>query len=189
MAQVSTRVVAALAALSLAVPALAACSDDPPSGSPPPTSSSSPTSSATPSGPPTMPAAAKGRTPEAAEAFVRYYVDLINYGLETLDSAPLRAFASDGCRLCDGFGDALDRLEQRGGTYEGGKWSIRSLSPSPTSEPGIRVVQASVRIDAEHIVQASPSSEFRNKAHRAGYTFFVDVSGEKPRVSRIETFA
>ncbi len=74
---------------------LAGCSDDPaPSGSPQPTASSSATPSASV---PTLPEAAKGDGPKAAEAFVRHYVDLINYGLATLDSRPLAEASTEEC--------------------------------------------------------------------------------------------
>ncbi len=77
---------------------LAGCSDDPaPSGSPQPTASSSATPSASV---PTLPEAAKGDGPKAAEAFVRHYVDLINYGLATLDSDPLAEASTEDCDGC-----------------------------------------------------------------------------------------
>ena len=71
-------VVVAATALLLS---LTACSEDAPKASPAPTS---PTTSASPSAP-ALPLAAQGKGPKAAEAFVRHYVDLINYGLRTLD--------------------------------------------------------------------------------------------------------
>ncbi len=122
------RLAGSTATLVLALPILAACSDDPPSASPPPSASSSsaPTESASPSGPPTLPAAAKGTTPAAAKAFVRYYVDLINYGLETLDSEPLRARRRHALRLVHLVSSTPSMiLKRRQGSYEGGTGQSR----------------------------------------------------------------
>ena len=76
-------------ALTLALGA-AGCSDEAaPSGSPVPSDSSSATPSASV---PALPDAARGRSPEAAEAFVRHYVDLINYA--TADARPRHRWRS-----------------------------------------------------------------------------------------------
>ncbi len=67
-------VAAAVAALLL--PTLGGCAgDEAPEASPATSASSTSTSAAVP----TLPAAATGTGPKAAEAFVRHYVDLINH--------------------------------------------------------------------------------------------------------------
>ena len=55
-----------------------------------------------PLGPPDLPMPAEARTQDAAgaEAFVRYYIDLINRTSTVMDAAPLREF-SDGCTECN----------------------------------------------------------------------------------------
>ena len=55
-----------------------------------------------PLGPEDLPMPAEARTQDAAgaEAFVRYYIELINRTSDVMDAEPLREF-SDGCQDCD----------------------------------------------------------------------------------------
>src|SRR4051812_38018201 len=92
-----SRTRAVLTALSL-LPVLlvAGCSDDDPEPKFAPTpsesaSSASPSSSATPETPqPTMPEAARGSDASSAEAFVKFYWDVVNYAQTSGDLDPLR---------------------------------------------------------------------------------------------------
>ena len=153
MAQVS-RSGALVGALVLALLVLAGCSDDPPSGSPPPSTSSSPTSSAsTPSGPPTMPAAAKGRTAEAAEAFVRYYVDLINYATATLDTSAMEAVSLRSCENCQSIVTIAKNMKDGGRHYEGGRWDVASVE-EVSAPSGTRTFQMVVRVGDLKVVAA-----------------------------------
>jgi hypothetical protein len=63
-----------------------------------------------PLGPPDLPMPAEARTQDAAgaEAFVRYYIDLINRTSTVMDAAPLREF-SDGCEDCERIASAPSR--------------------------------------------------------------------------------
>ena len=179
MAQVSARARAAAlgAVVALAVPGLVACSDDPPAASPPPSTSAGQTESPSPSGPPPLPAAAKGTTPQAAEAFVRYYVDLINYGLETLDSEPLRSRSSSECSLCSAFADALDTLKSRDGFYDGGRWTLKGIRQVDSAE-SVYVFEAEVRIGRERIVQRSPRAQSTHAKRSTAYIFRISHGPE-----------
>ena len=67
-----------------------------------------------PLGPADMPMPAEARTQDAAgaEAFVRYYIDLINRTSTVMDAQPLRDF-SDGCRDCDRIADNVGEGRSR----------------------------------------------------------------------------
>ena len=56
-----------------------------------------------------MPDEARTQDAAGAEAFVRYYIELINRTSTVMDAEPLREF-SDGCRDCDRIA-----IEHRGG--------------------------------------------------------------------------
>ncbi|ABL81024.1 MULTISPECIES: DUF6318 family protein [unclassified Nocardioides] len=98
----SRTVVAALCVVS--VLALGACSGDDPQPRFAPPSSSAPTSPSTTavSGPvePTMPAAARGSDAAAAEAFVRFYWEMVNYAEQTGDLVGLKRIARSECAAC-----------------------------------------------------------------------------------------
>jgi hypothetical protein len=182
----TSRLAVVAAALALASPVLAGCSDDPPTAAPPPTAaSSSPTgSSGTPSGPPALPAAAKGTTPAAAKAFVRYYVDLINYGLETLDAKPLRTASSETCDFCAGIAKALDRSRRLDRSYEGGRWHLRKISIVPGSSA--TKVATQVVVDAQTIKGASGGDTLDIKRRVTALVFVIDRGSRSPRTLEVE---
>ena len=126
LAHRTRRVVALLACLAV----LTGCDSNPspaplPSESPSP-SSSSPSPTATP---PTLPAAAKGTSEAAAKAFVRYWIDTLNYAGETGDTSGLRRVSSPECKSCVGIADKIDRVYEQAGYVRGDGWVIRSMAP------------------------------------------------------------
>jgi hypothetical protein len=79
-------------------------------------------------GPPDLPMPDDARTQDAAgaQAFVRYYIDLINRTSTVLDAAPLREF-SDGCRDCSRIATNVEEDAAAGRDYEGGEITITQL--------------------------------------------------------------
>ena len=122
---------------------LVACDDDPepkvgdPTTAPPSTSSSAPTSPSTSTptstGPaePAMPSAAAENSDAGAEAFVHWWVDLINYGSATGHAETLQSVMDSRCSGCDGIVRAITEPYANGGRIEGGEWVIGSLRPLP----------------------------------------------------------
>ena len=118
--------------LGLVVPvfALGGCSDDPvpkvaPRESPAPSVSESPS----PTGPvePTMPAAAKRHTAAGAEAFVKFYWEMVNYAQRSGDVDGLRDLGDKNCGACAGGLGFLDRIFKAGGQIRGGEVSVFDL--------------------------------------------------------------
>lgn len=96
----------------------------------PSSSSAAPTEDALPPlGPADLPMPAEARTQDAAgaEAFVRYYIELINRTSTVMDAQPLRDL-SDGCRDCDRIADNVESDAAAGRTYESGEISITDVS-------------------------------------------------------------
>ncbi|WP_130383372.1 DUF6318 family protein [Kribbella sp. VKM Ac-2569] len=79
-------------------------------GTPPPT---------LPTAPPGRPKAAAGATLAAGEAFIGYYVDLLNYSYGTGDSGPLLAASDKGCLGCKAIADYVLKINLKNGTLEG----------------------------------------------------------------------
>ncbi len=89
---------------------LSGCSEKQEANDSLPTASASPTEDELPPlGPEDLPMPDEARTQDAAgaEAFVRYYIELINRTSDVMDAEPLREF-SDGCPDCDRVADATD---------------------------------------------------------------------------------
>ncbi|MCW2791818.1 MAG: hypothetical protein JWO76_916 [Nocardioides sp.] len=119
-------------ALGVVVPllALGGCSGDDPEPKIAPTTSTSPSDtgspSPTPTGPvePTMPAAAKKQTAAGAEAFVRYYLDIVNFSQSSGDLRTLRRIADRECGACSAGLHFLERTFSEGGEIRGGSASL-----------------------------------------------------------------
>ena len=97
----------------------------------PTTSSASPTEDALPPlGPEDLPMPDEARTQDAAgaEAFVRYYIELINRTSTVMDAQPLRDL-SDGCRDCDRIATSTEEAAAAGHDYVGGEMTITELGP------------------------------------------------------------
>jgi hypothetical protein len=90
----------------------------PPSGSTSTPGTSAPTTAA-PTAPPTRPAPAAGTNLAAGEAFVGYYVDLLNYSYVTGDPAGFLAASDKGCVGCNALADYVKRVNAKNGTLKG----------------------------------------------------------------------
>jgi hypothetical protein len=132
-----TRTRTAITALScLSVLALGACSDDDPEPKFAPTpSTSAPTSPSTTaaSGPaePTMPAAAGQRSDAGAEAFVRYFIEVLNFAQRTGNTGTLDQISTPNCSACAGYITAIDTAYGGGGRVEGGQIQVGRLRELP----------------------------------------------------------
>lgn len=89
------------------------------SGSPQSSGSASAATSSMPGTPPSRPAAAAGLTLAAGEAFVRHYVDLMNYASQTGDGAPLLAESEAGCEGCKQYADFAAKINAANGGLSG----------------------------------------------------------------------
>lgn len=82
-------------------------------------SASTPPSSTTPSGPPTRPPNATGLTLSAAEQFVHYYNDLLNYAAATGDTAPMLGASDAGCENCKSYAAFVREANVANGLLKG----------------------------------------------------------------------
>lgn len=115
--------------------ALTACTaDDDPDATPPsPTVATRSTSASSapatdPKAPPELPPAAREKTTAGAKAFVRYYVEVINFGFTNNASEPLRASSSRSCKVCEELARTIERNKRGGGGQVGGTWSPVDVS-------------------------------------------------------------
>jgi hypothetical protein len=96
----------------------------------PTTSAAETTAALAPLGPKDMPMPAKARTKDAAgaEAFLRYYVALINRTSTVMDAKPLRDLSAD-CRDCDRLAASVDNDAAAGNHYKGGELTLKQVGP------------------------------------------------------------
>jgi hypothetical protein len=148
------------AAVVSAVLVLSACSDTHVAGptpsthhvdtlAPPPSSTDIARSTATSSAPvmPEMPATARQKTTAGAKAFVRYYIDVLNYSFSTPDPQPLRLVSAESCTACQPLLSICTRLAEKGGGQIGGAWDPISLVAG-ASDRQSQFLVARIRVSA-----------------------------------------
>jgi hypothetical protein len=117
-----------------------------------------------PLGPPDLPMPTEARVQDeaGAEAFVRYYIELINRTSSVMDAEPLRDF-SEECRECDRIAANIDEDAAKGYRYVDGRLDITDLYSSKLksdqAEIGFVVDQQALQVvDANGTVNEDLSS-------------------------------
>jgi Family of unknown function (DUF6318) len=149
MRRLALRCAAGAAVLGLA---LTGCSEKQEASETLPSTSAEPTADALPPlGPDDLPMPDEARTQDAAgaEAFVRYYIELINRTSTVMDAQPLRDF-SDGCEDCNRIAENIDEDAGAGLQYDGGQITVVALGQplltGQTAELALRVDQAELTV-------------------------------------------
>lgn len=138
------------AALALVV-ALAGCGSNNPKPAPAPTKSASASPSPSREVAPTMPPEAKGTDEAAAKAYVRHFIEVINYAGPSGDTHALRQLYR-GCIECLAISDLIDKTYSAQGHISGGSWRIRSMESMSLGTKKLRVL-ARVRVDSQKILR------------------------------------
>jgi hypothetical protein len=141
------------AALVLTVAVLSGCSSEEPANETLPSASAEPSTTADalpPLGPSDLPIPAEARTQDAAgaEAFTRYYIDLINRTSNIMDAGPLREL-SDGCAECTRIAADTEEDAAAGYRYQGGQLTItwmESRESASATEVAFFVDQAALTV-------------------------------------------
>jgi hypothetical protein len=160
--------------------ALTGCSDgDEPAGGPgpsgpPATISSAPTTDPPHGGPPQLPALAREQSNAGAKAFVRYYIDVLNYAHSEGVAGPLRRLGTRGCDVCQILADGIAVMAQRGGGQQGGDWHLTFSGSLPWT--GQRIARVLVRV---HVSPGTSRRFAGDKPHRIrpqNHTYQFDLA-------------
>ena len=157
--------------LAAATAVLTGCSEKQPANETLPTQTAAETTPELPPlGPDDMPMPDEARTQDAAgvEAFVRYYIELINRASTTLDSEPLRTL-SDGCDGCDRIATNYETNAQAGNRYDGGEVTITEVAPPLVEEESAQMI---IRIDQAPLTIRDASG---NRVEEGSSDAFVGV--------------
>ncbi|WP_420488541.1 DUF6318 family protein [Kribbella solani] len=127
----------------------------------------SPTGSATPGSPgsgtpgtaPQRPKTATGLSLSAGEAFVRYYVSLLNYASTTGDSEPMMSAATGECSQCKLYADYVSKVNAANGGLTGDYFErVNDVPDLFRGEGGLLGGHATVTIGA-YTSKDSPSAK------------------------------
>ena len=119
-------------AIALALALLAGCSDERPASDTLPSGSAEPSTSTEalpPLGPPDFPVPAAARTEDdaGAEAFLRYWLELLHHQQGILDGQPLRDLGPE-CQECLRIARNYDEAAAAGNRYVGGEITLDSVA-------------------------------------------------------------
>jgi hypothetical protein len=120
----------AVAGLAIATTVLTGCAEKQEANTTLPTASAAETTEALPElGPADFPVPDEARTKDAAgaEAFLRYWIDLLNHQRPLLDGEPLRALGPE-CRECLRIANNYDEVAAAGRRFQGGRLSLNDVT-------------------------------------------------------------
>ncbi len=169
---------------------LSGCSGEEPSADHPPPSSppTSPvtTTSPTPTPePPVLPAAARENTKAGAVAFADFYIDLVNYAMETGDVGVLRAVSDKSCASCQNFIAILSDVYSDGGSVEGGAWSVDSYSAIAAGQPATWLVAMDLTAQPQVVRESDDSVGDKRAGGRFSASMYAKQTGRSWTVQRL----
>lgn len=122
---------------------------------------------------PSMPDAARARTDAGAEAFVRHYLAVEDYAVQTGDLGPLQMLVSPSCRGCAHVVFTA-RTVDRVGRVEGGARSVDQLREMPTADGADWTGRVTGQVD-ESVFRSGEGGEL--KRYVGGpYTLDIDLT-------------
>ncbi|MDO5502973.1 MAG: DUF6318 family protein [Actinomycetia bacterium] len=105
--------------------------------SPTPTETPTPTPSEDPTALPPLPEAATENTPEGAEAFIRYYIDVLNHLHQYPQTGEVAHFADEGCESCRNAEERIAWLIEHDAHLDGDLYELDSLTRIGGGAPGV----------------------------------------------------
>ncbi|MBO0895988.1 DUF6318 family protein [Arthrobacter sunyaminii] len=98
---------------------------------------------------PVMPEVAKEESKKGLIAFGEHWFDLVNYGYETGDAAPVREISAPDCEICESFYDDLEKGYVDDDWIQGGKINVLQTGTKFIQTPeGRYQLLLSIRQDA-----------------------------------------
>jgi hypothetical protein len=133
-----------------------------------------------------MPAEAKGTSAEAAKAFVRYWIDSLNYAAQSGRTDHLKRLNSQTCAACVAITDFIDKVYSSGGFIHGDGWrteSAQTISHHGRDRPFVDVV---VFVNPQHVRPGKGKAVKSFKGGRRLKTFQLERAAGGWHVARLE---
>jgi hypothetical protein len=115
-----------------------------------PSSNPSATSSAGPESP-VAPMSAEGSGRTSAKAFVKHYIDVLNYVTFGGDPLAARRLDTGECVSCDRMLEQIESIYRDGGKVEGGAWEPRIVGD--VQRPGGWVVDVDISFGPQQVIR------------------------------------
>lgn len=115
--------------------------------SPSPSRTTSPTVAA-----PSLPPEAEGTSPTAAKAFVRHWIEVLNYAGPAGDAQALRRLSARQCAACSAIIQLIENVESHEGEISGDGWRLLQLKVvSSGGASGEVIIDATVDVEPQEI--------------------------------------
>jgi hypothetical protein len=133
-----------------------------------------------------MPSEAKGTGAKAAKAFVRYWVEALNYAGVSGHVEVLAANSAPSCVSCNGVIQSIRKVHRHGGHYEGDGWSVDTIKYQPL-QPGDRpVLTVGVDIAPQVLVAHKGATAKKFDGGPRSMTFRLERAGERWLVLEVD---
>lgn len=171
-----------------AEPAAPAEPAEPPSSAP---TSSEPTSTAPttePTGPvePTLPPEAEANTKAGAEAFAKFYWEVVNYAQSSGDTAALAKIQDRECDFCRGGTEWIDDVHSRGGMITGGDYiAVRADAVPAPDNSDSWLVAVELEVTPQRVTGAGDLNR-RSEGSRQSAGILVRPTAQGWRVASIQ---
>jgi hypothetical protein len=121
-----------------------------------------------------MPAEAMGTSAASAKAFVRHYIEVVNFALKTGDVSQIRQLSEGECSSCSAVADSVSTVYGNGDRLTGKGWEVRGVSPV-ANQPRLRpIIQASVFINPQTKISDSNGKRERRPGGRKLMVFDLE---------------
>ena len=135
-----------------------------------------------------MPEAAREFTDAGAEAFVRYYWDVVSYAQTTLDTEPLKAVSNPTCEVCSRGIQGLERIRQLDGVSSGGTLTVSNVKVARERAGSLESADVTMTVSnaAQKIDLPGDKDDVSLPASSAPYKVVLLWDGSDWEVSRIQ---
>jgi hypothetical protein len=133
-----------------------------------------------------MPAEAKGTSEAAAKAFVRHWIDVLNYAGPAADAEALRQVSHPDCAACNAIADFIEKTAGAGGEIKGDGWSVRTLELVTLDEHESAVIDVEAAVSPQQVRTDSDSNIRTFAGGRRVKTFWLVSSEGAWRVTRLD---
>jgi hypothetical protein len=133
-----------------------------------------------------MPAEAEGTSRASAKAFVRHWIDTLNYAGPAGETEELRALSAPECSACTGIADFVDQVAAAGGDIKGLGWEVEKVQIVSARPKGDFVIDVVTLVHPQTIRPSPSASTEKFKGGKRLKTFTLSSQSGTWRVSRLD---
>jgi hypothetical protein len=132
-----------------------------------------------------MPPLAREKSRAGAKAFVRHYIDVLNYSWATGTGSALTNLSHKQCVSCRGLANFIDEVYAAGGYQRGGEWRVAVMALVPGTVDGAIVATPAIDVLPGRWKESADTHATAIEPHRIHYEFRVGWSNGQWRMRDI----